>query len=1006
MRALLFLFLIGFSPFCKAIGTSSYYHFTVDNGLPSNNVYSVIEDRAGFKWIATDNGVAKYNGYSFRVFTTKEGLPTNDIWKLHEDEEGRIWLFSNSFELGYIQEDTYYPLKLNNPSSNIFPVGIASLGHNTAILYTERGMYYIAVLFNGVATTVPIKINPLNADYKSRCILLSEDKHLWLFYHGNWISSVNVLFPQNEVIKRKTNEDTYSTIATSNSAMCDEHFYYAYGYKSRYINSYDIKQNLFRKIDVSQNGMGDLWVSYFQNNQLYAITEKGYHQIKNAKIISTTRFSVPTNSQISYVGSFQNTWFCTNSDGIWVELASSDLGTSLKSVEYLNDANLVGQKSDTSYWWKRANKTLITTHGKKILAVRNMPSQGTLRHIMHAPNKRVYLYNTGTFEYDENRNTLNSLFRHKHLILKNHYVFSSDYKPERLTDSMALTYYNNISQMHALNDTMYVVYFHSTIELLTEKPDCFETTILEKERATGFANLKSLRLFCAYNAKNVYLFSYDANRRVKIPTNLLSVVGINNVRKIVEDGNGSIYILTVDDLFKYSPGGSLQRIKTNLNLNSADLAITQQYLVLSGDFGIAYSKVVNSVPLRFVRLLNFQKKFYNHFISASVDAGEILYLITNKGTYSVDLKNVNAGEFADDEIKTLFKVGFRRSPLKPVDTVVLESANNRLTFSHINHLGSGSTQMQYKMDDDEWHDAPLGEIPIHRLEPNKFYQFHYFLQDDFWKSDVHTLYVFILPKWYQKTEWQMLFIALGILFFGGSILSATAITKKMVAKSNEKRRVQTELELRAIHSQINPHFIFNTLSTALFFISKQQTKDAYEHVNNFSKLLRNYLKSSRERFITLSDEIEILRQYIELQQARFSKGFHYEIRVSDDINTAQLLLPSLLLQPLIENAINHGLFNKKGRGLLLIEFTKGLSDAELICTIDDNGIGRSKAELLNRRYKKEKNSYGTELTKDLIDIFKRYEQMDIDLQYFDKTEPETGTTVRLVIKNVKIASLR
>ena len=113
----------------------------------------------------------------------------------------------------------------------------------------------------------------------------------------------------------------------------------------------------------------------------------------------------------------------------------------------------------------------------------------------------------------------------------------------------------------------------------------------------------------------------------------------------------------------------------------------------------------------------------------------------------------------------------------------------------------------------------------------------------------------------------------------------------------------------------------------------------------------------------------------------------------------------MLLQPLVENAINHGLFNKGENGFLKLEFHKGKSDTELICIIEDNGIGRAKAKLISKRYKKEKNSYGTALTRELIDIFKRYEEMDINLEYVDKEEPETGTIVKLVISNVKITGM-
>jgi LytS/YehU family sensor histidine kinase len=234
-----------------------------------------------------------------------------------------------------------------------------------------------------------------------------------------------------------------------------------------------------------------------------------------------------------------------------------------------------------------------------------------------------------------------------------------------------------------------------------------------------------------------------------------------------------------------------------------------------------------------------------------------------------------------------------------------------------------------------------------------------------------------------------------------------ATTKRVVNRNNKAKTMQLELrnlkmavELKSIYSQINPHFIFNTLSTGLYYIKKKKMDEAYNHISSFSNLLRAYIKSSRNKYITLAEEIENLGNYISLQQSRFENKFDSEIIVANNVNPIKSTIPSLLLQPLVENAINHGLFHKEDKGKLKIEFKQGNDESELICIIDDDGVGRDRAKLFKEEATIQTPSYGTDLVKELINIFNTNEPIRIDIEYIDKQEPETGTTVILTIKNL------
>ncbi|MBK7010767.1 MAG: histidine kinase [Saprospiraceae bacterium] len=143
--------------------------------------------------------------------------------------------------------------------------------------------------------------------------------------------------------------------------------------------------------------------------------------------------------------------------------------------------------------------------------------------------------------------------------------------------------------------------------------------------------------------------------------------------------------------------------------------------------------------------------------------------------------------------------------------------------------------------------------------------------------------------------------------------------------------------------QMNPHFLFNALSSIQLLIVSEQTNKAYKYLTVFSNFLRTLLKYAEQSFILLDEELRILRMYIELEALRFDNSFEFEIVVDANIENDEVLIPTLLIQPFIENAIWHGLLHKNGNKKLLIEF-KDVNEEYMLCIIEDNGVGRKAAK--------------------------------------------------------------
>jgi len=191
----------------------------------------------------------------------------------------------------------------------------------------------------------------------------------------------------------------------------------------------------------------------------------------------------------------------------------------------------------------------------------------------------------------------------------------------------------------------------------------------------------------------------------------------------------------------------------------------------------------------------------------------------------------------------------------------------------------------------------------------------------------------------------------------------------------------SELEMQALRAQMNPHFIFNSLTSINRFILKNEKAQASEYLTKFSKLVRMILQNSQTALIPLVSELESLQLYLELESLRFDHHFQFTIHVENDLDVSSLKVPPLIIQPYAENAIWHGLMQKEEGGRLQIELFKEAN--MLCCKIADDGIGRKKAEELKNKSASAHRSMGMKITADRIAILHRNKQMDTTVKITD-----------------------
>ena len=302
--------------------------------------------------------------------------------------------------------------------------------------------------------------------------------------------------------------------------------------------------------------------------------------------------------------------------------------------------------------------------------------------------------------------------------------------------------------------------------------------------------------------------------------------------------------------------------------------------------------------------------------------------------------------------------------------------------------------------DNEWIGIGLNKlVTLPRLEPGN-YTFQVKATLPAGTAPIRSLAIYVPTPIYR----QAWFILLSALIFLSAVyllyLSRVRRIKKAEAEKTEVNQKIAELELTALRSQMNPHFMFNSLNSIKDFILHAQPQKAAEYLSDFAHLIRTILQHSRQKRITLQEELETLMLYIELEQLRFDQRFQLHCMVGEDVAMDDVKIPPMLLQPYIENAIWHGLMHKKEPGNLTLQFVR--NNGAIHCIIEDDGVGRDKAmelkSLSARRYK----SMGMGITKDRIQIINSMESLGISVEIKDKmldNGDPAGTRVTVTIPN-------
>lgn len=236
-----------------------------------------------------------------------------------------------------------------------------------------------------------------------------------------------------------------------------------------------------------------------------------------------------------------------------------------------------------------------------------------------------------------------------------------------------------------------------------------------------------------------------------------------------------------------------------------------------------------------------------------------------------------------------------------------------------------------------------------------------------------------------------------VLIFGVFLSKKNKLIQEKYQAELASQQQMHAIELQALRSQMNPHFVHNSLNAIQYYIQRNEVEQSEEYLSKFSKLIRAFFELSRKQTITLEEEVHLLDNYLSIEKLRFEDKLHYEITVDDALED-DTEIPSMLLQPLVENAVNHGIFHKKGSGTIKVQF-RALKDDGFQVSVIDDGIGLTAAKELFKKTTKTIENRSTTVLQDRLKLLEYNGKWHIEHRVEELQNP-VGTAVHLTFKSM------
>ncbi len=916
MRFLIFCIII-LLPDTLFAQTFPMLHYSIENGLPSNTIYDIYQDPNGFIWIATDKGTAKYNGQKFGTFTTADGLSDNECFFFKPDHSGRLWIGTSNGELCYYKNGVFHnatntpflklPLKasvtkeinLNKDSSITFFLSDA-LGFyeingekvtrvlNSIMEAKSDGNYYLHVN--------KIKDGVFEVFYLDEKVTFDQNKNSYKSEPYQHFKIQNFIFnQQNGFFVTETNQ-IYSEDLKPVNFKNPEWFKHCYIYKIYDDNGCKIlatnKGAIFDGLiillpnyevhSILKDNNGDYWLATAKNG-IYKIN-RGFLHERQIKIKTTEAQSVIFAHKVkNYI------LYATKDRTVYrLDLINKQTKILFDYSKFSNKSNQFKSAHWTDgynyYNFSRAKNFKISN----VLSASNSNIQQLNMGDLQGPYRVFVSHNYRFLEASHNlyyfaKNAFNG---------RSGSIVTHEVKYDKLGAKM---YGAALDQNGEL--------WFSTIDSVYMITD----TIAKAQRQFGFAAFREFVFFngcfIGITHQNQLLLSNNyLNEKITFDTVKSNdcvwgkFYGINDTTLFISTNN-YFRILNVKP--------NLGKLKFSLRLlENPSIPYQPDYLLVDSlQCYFFKDAILTSYPLQYL----LQKE--------PLPSLKISTLKTSKSSYNIS------------------------------DTMVLnydEAQNIRVLFSSV---AFNNTDLSYEYSivtnekKETWYPIRGEELNLVKLG---FGNFIIKVRAKTMSDEYSLPGIFLLsvkrPYW--ASVW---FIATCVVIVIAAAIYLARIWSKRKLKKKENELRFLKSEYKSLNALMNPHFIFNSLNSVQGLVNNREISAASKYIRIFSDLIRQNMHNISNELISLDEEMNLVENYIKIEQLRLNDGLHYSIEIADGIEGDLIMVPPLLIQPLVENAIKHGIWlNESNDGFIAIRiYEKG---AVLFIEIKDNGVGLGKGD--------------------------------------------------------------